>query len=302
MEATWYRRGCAAIDQVCRYPHRRRKRQQFGDHAILKVFFFAVVHDRPVSWACVAGHWPTSLRSSALPSQSTMSRRLRSLSVREAMRRVHTLLCDCFPDTPLKTIDSKPLVVGNHSKDHDAKRGRAAGEMARGYKLHAIGAGPVLRHWTLAPMNVNDQVPAAHELLPKLNGGWGYAAGDNQYDANAVHLAAAAAGHQLIAPPRRTDAGADRRQQRRRNSAPRLRSLALCAPNPLSACGVDRPSFGQELLRHRAGIERTLGHLAMLGMFAPPPWVRRPHRMAMWVAAKLCVQMIRLLQLKRLRT
>ena len=45
----------------------------------------------------------------------------------------------------------------------------------------AIRCGGILRYWTLASMNVNDQVPA-RELLPRLAGSWGYAAGDNQYD------------------------------------------------------------------------------------------------------------------------
>jgi hypothetical protein len=295
MEAEWYRRICVVADQAC--PQRRRKRQQFGDHWVLKVYFWAVLHGRPVSWACAADNWPDDLRPGALPSQPTMSRRLRTVGVRQALERAHGLLADRFPPTPLKQVDSKPLVVGNYSKDPDARRGRAAGEMARGYKLHALRSGGVVRHWTLAAMNVNDQVPA-RDLLARLaadplDTGWGYVAGDNQYDANPLHAAAAAANHQLIAPPRAANAEV---RDARRNTPGRLRSLELCA-NPLAACGCG-PSFGLDLLRERKGIERTFGHLATLGLYAPPPWVRHPGRTAAWVAAMLVIQMVRLLQIK----
>jgi hypothetical protein len=296
MEAEWYRRVCVVIDQVC--PHRRGERQQYGDRVVLRVYFWAVLWGRPVSWACRADNWPAPVLPGALPDQSTMSKRLRTLGVLQAMDRLHAKLADAFPPTPLKAIDSKPLVVGNYSKDRDARRGRAAGAMARGYKLHAVRCGGVLRYWTLAAMNVNDQVPAVRDLLPKLATSgcpWGYAAGDNQYDANPVHAAAAAANHQLVAPPRKANAEV---RDKRRNHPARLRSLELCA-NPLKACGLG-PSFGLDVLRLRKGVERTYGHLVMLGLHAPPPWVRRPRRVALWVAAKLVTQMIRLLQIKGL--
>jgi hypothetical protein len=297
MEAERYRRVCAVIDQAC--PHRRARRQQFGDHLILRVYFWAVLHDRPTCWACDPGNWPEARRPFELPSQPTMSRRLRTVGVLAALERAHTLLADRFEPTPLKQIDSKPLVVGNYSKDPDARRGRAAGEMARGYKLHALRSGGVLRHWTLAAMNVNDQVPA-RDLLARLAGdprdtGWGYVGADNQYDANPVHASAGSVNHQLVAPPRKANAEV---RDARRNTAARLRSLELCA-NPLAACGMG-PSFGLDVMRERKGIERTFGHAVMLGLHAPPPWVRRPHRMATWTAAKLCVQMVRLLEIKGL--
>ena len=44
---------------------RRRKRRankgtRFADHVILAVAFWAVLHDRPICWACQARHWPGS--------------------------------------------------------------------------------------------------------------------------------------------------------------------------------------------------------------------------------------------------
>ena len=56
----------------------RRKRVRGGDAVIVAVYFWAALHDRPVSWATRPCNWPRDLLDFALPSQSTMSRRLRA--------------------------------------------------------------------------------------------------------------------------------------------------------------------------------------------------------------------------------
>ena len=58
----------------------RRGRSQYRDGLILAVYFWAVVHDRPTCWACRLEHWPVRWQWLSLPSQPTMSRRLRRLS------------------------------------------------------------------------------------------------------------------------------------------------------------------------------------------------------------------------------
>lgn len=306
MEVERYRRVCQVIDRVC--PHPRRPGEVYHDRVILRVYFWSVLKDRAVCWACERRNWagaPATGPAAApaeLPSQSLMSRRLRTVGVVQALERAHAALADRFGPGPVKAIDSKPLPVGNYSKDRDAKRGRAAGEMGRGYKLHALLCGGAARHWVLAPMNDNDQVPAPG-LLAAMGadpgtGGWGYVAADNQYDANPVHRAAGAANHQLVAPPRKAIAEV---RDVRRNSPERLRSLDLCA-RPLAAAGVAGPTFGRAVLAQRGDVERAFGHGTMLGLRAPPPWVRRPHRVALWVAAKLCLQMARKLEIKGVTT
>ena len=55
MEARSYRRVVQCIDQVC--SRGRRRRQQFSDAVIVKVYFFATLWDRPVSWACDLANW-----------------------------------------------------------------------------------------------------------------------------------------------------------------------------------------------------------------------------------------------------
>ncbi|MBV8781571.1 MAG: hypothetical protein JO353_09255 [Phycisphaerae bacterium] len=297
MEAEQYRRISRLVDQLC--PHGRRSRQQFSDASIVKVYFFTTHNDRAVNWACQPEHWPESLRPFNLPSQATMSRRLRSVGVLQLIDRIMVTLAEKLGEGAVKSIDSKPLRVGCYSRDRDAKRGRAGrGEMARGYKLHTITCGEAFKHFTILPMNENDQVGAAM-LLPRLSEeprGYGYVTADNGYDANPVYLHAAGANHQLIAPPRRANAEV---RDTRRNSAERIRSLELCA-NPLAHCGLGE-NLGWQLLRERKQIERNLGNAAMDGLFAPPPWVRTPHRVATWVAAKLIQRMMRQLEIKRLR-
>lgn len=43
------------IQEAKRRP--RRKRVRFGDGVILLVALWAVLHDRPISWACKLDHW-----------------------------------------------------------------------------------------------------------------------------------------------------------------------------------------------------------------------------------------------------
>ena len=57
---------------------------------VLKVWFWAVVHDRPVSWATKRENWPIHFRQTRLPSDSTMSRRLRSRAVQEVLQLLRT--------------------------------------------------------------------------------------------------------------------------------------------------------------------------------------------------------------------
>lgn len=292
MKAERYRRVCRWIDQVS--PHGRRGNQQFSDAAIVKVYFWSTQWDRPVSWACDEGNWPDDVRFSTVgfdvPSQPTMSRRMRTVGVLQLIERVQAKLAEALGGSLVKAIDSKPLVVGNYSKDRDARRGYAAGGKARGYKLHAITERKSFVLWTLSGMNAVDQTAAA-ALLPRLRG-WGYLGADNGYDANPLYRAASEVNHQLIAPPRKSNAGV---RDVRRNSRQRIRSLDLWA-DPLKHCG-QASAFARSIRNEREQIERNFGNAAMNGLTAPPPWVRRPHRVATWTAAKLIQTMARQLEI-----
>jgi hypothetical protein len=248
--------------------------------AVLAVFFWAVIHDRPVSWACEKANWDR--RPFRLPSQPTMSRRLRQPDVLALLARVEKApeVTGSPEPTCVKCIDGKPLAVGGCSHDPDAKWGHGAGGIVRGYKFFAIwGRGPIPQAWQVASMNVSEEYMAT-KLIPQLAGDGGYLLGDSLYDANRLYDLALANGHQLVAPKKRRGTGLGHR----RHSPARLRSIEL----------LGQP-YGQELYQLRTRIERNFGNLTNFGSgLSPlPAWVRRPHRVQIWVRAKLIVSALR---------
>lgn len=257
-----------------------------ADHWILLVFFWAVIHDRPTSWACRPENWPKDLGPARLPSQPTMSRRLRSAHIQWALALVmEDLRGD--PDVGLlKFIDGKPLAVGGDSKDPDARWGRGTHTLIKGYKLYALwGRGPVPLAWEVRPANCSES-SEADRLIPHLGGG-GYLAGDAIYDCNRLYDLAAAHEHQLIAPPKRVGRGPGHH----RLSPHRRRGLELLA----------KP-FGRAVYAARTEIERDFGHLTSFGggLNGLPSWVRGLGRVGMWVEAKLILNGVRALLNQRL--
>ena len=288
MEAKVFR---ALMRVVMSLPHTaRRARQQFTDRWIILLYLWSAINDRPVSWACQEQNWPKDLLDRPLPSDATMSRRLRTVGVQQLLERLLATLSDltATPAPLVKTIDSKPMYVGAYSKDRDAKRGRVAARMfARGYRLHAVFHGRSVRFWTIAPMNLHDAT-VAPLLLQKLEGGGGYAVADNAYDTNLCHAHAAAADHQLVAPPRQANRHV---RHAKHNRAERLRALDLLA-SPLEKCGQAN-AFGVALYNCRASIESGFGELTTYGLNCLPTWVRGPRRVALWSGTKIVLHLWR---------
>ena len=249
---------------------------RYFDYHVVGVYLWAVLHDRPVSWACDPINWPKRLWRGKLPSQSTMSRRLRTTEVQCLLNRIENALAALSGSGWVWMVDGKPLVVGTHSRDTDATWGRAGRGYAKGYKLHAIyGRGPIPGAWELVPLN-ESETEVARRLVPLLKRGGGYLLGDKAFDSNPLHTAANACGYQLVAERKRPGTGLGHR----RHSPGRLRSIQLL-----------RTKFGQHLYRCRDNIERQFGWLTNHGAgLAPlPAWVRRPHRVRLWVQAKLII-------------
>ena len=254
---------------------------------ILVVYFWAVVHDRPTSWATKPENWPDDLRPMLLPSQSTLSRRLRRPAMVELMSNVEErlmalIVVECCL---VQIIDGKPLAVSNVSKDTDAGYGRGAGGNQKGYKLHVVwGSGPMPIAWGLAPMNVSEKTMARH-LIPALPGG-GYLLGDTQYDANPLYEAAAEAGFQLVAKKTK-DRGCGGMGHRRQSDG-RLRSMEILATE-----------FGKTLWNQRNAIERYFGAWVSsgIGLGGLPAWVRHFDRVRNWIHAKILLAGIRCLYL-----
>jgi hypothetical protein len=280
---------CADID----HPGR-----QYSERWILLVYLWAVVNNRPVSWACRPAHWPADLRPINLPSQPTMSRRLRSPVFLWALALLLERL-GAGPPAPrpsdpttradqhglVKVLDGMPLRVGGMSKDRDARTGFGAGAWFRGYKLHALwGYGSAPLAWSVRPANVSEST-VADGLLGRLEG-FGYVLGDAIFDCNRLYEVAHTHGHQLIAPKKRKSEGLGHHRQ----SPARLHGLALLN---------DR--YGKELYAERSLIERHFSDLANCqGISMLPSWVRTPHRVVIWVGAKLAVNAVRTILRQRL--
>ena len=261
-------------DTLCkRLRHLRDRRPakcQFTDQDIVRVFLWATLHDRPVSWACRPGAWPR--RPRRLPTPSTMTRRLRTLSVMTTLRRLaprprgRSLVC----------VDGKPLTVSRFSKDRQASYGYAVGGMGRGYKLHAAcdSRGNLLA-FDVRPIN-EAECMVARRLIARAASAGSVILADASYDSNPLHAVAGARGATLLAPRRKPGRGLGHHPQ----EPGRLRSMAVLEG--------DRRKRRQAS-RLRGSVERFFGWLTGIGGGSPPAWVRTLPRVRRWVIAKLAI-------------
>jgi hypothetical protein len=263
---------------------RKRTNEDFSDADIVKVFYWSVIHDRPICWACQRRNWPLHLRRQKLPSNTTMSRRLRSSRVVALLDAVERRVTAPRHPHLYWMIDGKPLVISGCSKDRQAGYGRAARCKAKGYKIHAIVAtdGSVA-NWRIAPMNKDERVMA--ERLLKATNIHGYIVADANYDSNNLHKICDARGNRQLVIPRRYGPG--RKVGHRAQSPGRLRCIELLE-NP-------QPRFGQQLLEDRSAIERHFGNATNWGggLTHLPPWARTHRRVRRWVQAKFALTAIR---------
>ena len=254
--------------------------QKYSDAAIVRVWFWAVIHDRPVCWAVQIAHWPIHLRAQLkLPSNATMSRRLRSDHVRQLLVRLEKRLITPTQRGWYWMIDGKPLPIGGCSKDRQAGYGRSAGGKAKGYKMHAIiDPHGGIAAWRLAPMNFDERTMAGRLLKGALDIA-GYLVADSNYDSNKLHQLCERLGNLQLLTPRRYGPGKD--IGHRSQSEGRLRSIGLLE-NP-------EATFGGALMQQRGDIERRFGNLTNWGggLTHLPPWIRTWKRVHRWVQAKL---------------
>lgn len=261
----------------------RQKYVQYQPSIIVLTMLWAALHDRPVSWACDPCNWSTTrLRPLRIPSEITMSRRVDNVATGVFWRHLEQHLRQSGPPGLIAFIDGKPLPVGGNSKDPDARWGRGAGGLAKGYKLHAVWSKDVLPEaWEVTPLNVPEKTVACR-LLAELHHG-GYLLADGEYDASYLYDRAFQQGYQLVSPCRKAkNPGSGRHYQ----SPHRLHSIELL-----------QHEFGQQLYQARRDIERDFGNATSFGGgLAPlPAWVRGLHRVRTWVWAKLLINAARIL-------
>ena len=252
----------------------------YPDSWILLVYLWAVLHDRPQYWACDRRHWPDG-PPRKLPSPARLSERLNTVSVMHLFELVMAEARANMPQHLVKCIDAKPLEVGGYSKDRDAKRGRATHGMAKGYKLYAVYEGQALDAWRIGPMN-ESEANVARRLIPEAaEQGEGYLLGDSLYDSNPLYTLSQQHGLQLITPRKKPGTGLGHHRQH----PDRLRAIDLTEGSS---------TFGATLYAQRTSIERCFGQAGNLGCgLGPlPNWVRRPRRVARWVAGKLLIMSV----------
>jgi hypothetical protein len=265
----------------------QQKYVHYQPWVVLAVMLWAALHDRPVSWACQEEHWKTTTwRPQQLPSQATLSRRVDKVAVGLLWRAVEQKLRDTGQAALAAVVDGKPLPIGGCSKDPDARYGRAAGGMAKGYKLHTVwSTRPVPETWEVTPMNT-DEKTVAKRMIGQLEGG-GYLLGDGNFDSNDLHDKAHQRGYQLVTPFRKAK---NPGQGHRYQSPHRLRSIQLM-----------QSRFGQALYQVRGDIERSFGNVTSFGggLGPLPAWVRGQARVRSWVWAKLIINGVRILRRQR---
>jgi len=250
----------------------RDGRYRYSDRCILKVALWAILNDRPFSWACVAANWRGRWCPAHLPDQSTLSRRSRRDHFQAAMIDMLDHVQQCFGKVRREVyIDGRALVVGGASKDPDAHRGRAASGFEKGYKLHGLtDENGVFIAFSIRSLNENE-ARIAPELVARAPGQFRRVVGDGEYDTMRIHQAVQARFARHYAPPRNGRVG-------RRQQPPRVHALRV----------LSTPT-GQALMKRRVSIERVFGRMSNIGFGFKglPPWVRRLWRVETWMQGKI---------------
>lgn len=255
-------------------------RARFSDHLIVCLYFWAVLHDRPVAWAVRDFYYNRAFCPRKVPSVSQLNRRVASERFGLILQRVHEQLRG---DSRHKgfCIDGKPLCVSPVSQDKDARRGHVPGGMAKGYKLHAVVASdgniPV---FCVMPLNTHE-MPVARQMLRRLDHDLTgtLVMADGNYDAHVLHKDVARRGGFLVTRPR----GRARHPVTRRQMGPARRLLI----DLWDYC----PGLMKRLYRHRRRVEGRLGNLtAIPGLLGPlPAFVRGLARTRRWAGSKICL-------------
>lgn len=272
---------------------RRCKGVWYSDTLIAAVWLWAVLHERSVSWATQPCNWPKDLLTFELPSQPTLSRRLKRESFRLFLATLHESLNHrrfAAQQTLVKTMDSKPLPVSAYSNAKDARWGRGLRTQQRGYKLHVLyGKGPLPIAFEVVPMNASEQ-RVAKRLLPRLEQQFpGYVLADSVYDVNDLYPIATTQGHQLLTPRK----SPQKNVAHNARDPARLRSIDL----------LEGPchTFGRTLYAQRTEVERRLSHLCsgVGGLYSLPPFVRGLRTVNRWISGKLLIAAARATRKRR---
>lgn len=274
-----------AIRTADRSIPRAGRRPRFGDQLIVKMYFWAVAHDRPLCWACRRMSYNAIMRPRRLPSVSQFCKRLKTDRVGELIQRVHELLSGRDEPMAMGFFDGKALPISESSKDPDARTGHGNGKFSLGYKLHALGDSlGRIRDFRVRPMNAGEPPIAREHLVEHISPG-AVVLADANYDGKDLYTEVRQRGGFLLTPQKRNR----RTEQALRNTSPaRREAMELWR---------DRPALAKRVYEKRGQIERIFSSLTSFGGgLAPlPAWVRRIARVRRWVTAKVVIYNARVL-------
>lgn len=283
MDGELFRRLYKAVGGVASRAAGRRC--TFSDFEVLLAFVLAAVSHQPLSWACRRGNRPLWCRRVNVPTPSTMSRRTRTKHFKLLLLKLDAALRAELPGSSLKYLDGKPLLVAGHSKDPDARRGRAPGGWGKGYRLHAVvDACGAVGAFTVTGLDAGEATVARGVLCGACDLRGALVVADGNFDSNNLYGSVAAAGGRLLAPRRKPGTGLG---HGRRQHPDRLRAVEE----------LERTHGGaKDFRRLRLGVEQAFGLMTHLGLGALPPWVRRLRRVRLWAMGKVIVYHAHLLQ------
>lgn len=264
---------------------KRRAKDQHSTALIARVYLWAALFDRPVSWACKPENWKASARPEVLPDQSTLSRRTRRADFMAFLKRVGERLNGTAAAGLVKIVDGKALELPNHTTDPDATWSRGVSRTSVGYKIHAVFSGnPMPDAFAITTLNVCEK-QMAHRLIQRVDG-LGYLLGDAHYDASWLFDVCRYHNHQLVCPRAKPGTGIGHHYV----SPHRQRAINLLEVSQT----VNR--FGSDLYKTRTNIERDFSQLVCFGggLAALPSWIRRIWRVRNWVMSKLLINAARI--------
>ena len=237
------------LSEVTRLDKSRwRNERSYTDGEIVLTWFWAVLHDRSVSWACDRVNWPIHLRGRRIPSDSRLSRRMRTTSVQQLLQQVEAGVLAPQGQGLVWLVDGKPLPVSKVTKDRQAGPSKGA----KGYKLHAlVDATASVKAWRITPLG-KDEKEMARRLL-RSAAVQGYVVADGNYDAKPLYDLCEEQGNLRLLTPLRASPGG-----RRRKSQPPGRRRSIERQDGLR---VQDKQFVRDLFRQRVDIERYFGNL-----------------------------------------
>jgi hypothetical protein len=250
---------------------------RFSDSIVVLIHILAVVRDRSMRWAHDQRNWPLWMRRLDRPSYSQLMRRLRSMPVRRLIATLNLEYRRWLPCSTEKFCDGKPLVVGGFSKDPDSGEGKLPGDgWGRGYMVHVlIDACGAVETFTVTALG-DGEPTVMHRLVKLVELKGTTIRGDSNYDSNRLYAAVAEQGGRLIAPRKKPGTGLGHHP----HHADRLKAIEELEQSEESL---------KAHKRHRIRVEQALGHLTNLpfGLSPLPNFVRRKHRVALWVLTKI---------------